>query len=410
MLLNRIWILLFVISMAMACGKAFIFHDLNIFKVIVEGLFETVKGGFEMVNSLTGALCLWMGMMNIGEKAGVVNILSKLVSPLFSRLFPEIPKGHPAAGAIMLNYSANMLGLDNAATPIGLKAMKFLQELNPSKDTASNAQIMFLVLNTSGLTIIPVSIIAYRSSSGSVNPTDVFMPILFATYCSTITGLILVSIKQKLNLFNPVVFAYIGGMSALIFGLLTWCIYHPESITTVSDFVGNFVLFGTIVSFIVLGAIRKVNIYESFVEGAKGGFEIAIGILPFVIAILAAVSVFRSSGAMQALFDGIGYVLTALGVTSLAFIDALPVAFMKPFSGPGARAMMLEVFQSKGVDSFAGKLASTFQGCTDTTFYILAVYFGSVGITRIRYAAKLGLAADFVGIMASIFLAYLFYK
>ena len=396
--------------MAMACGKAFIFHDLNIFKVIVEGLFETVKGGFEMVISLTGALCLWMGMMNIGEKAGIVNILSKLVSPLFSRLFPEIPKGHPAAGAIMLNYSANMLGLDNAATPIGLKAMKFLQELNPSKDTASNAQIMFLVLNTSGLTIIPVSIIAYRSSSGSANPTDVFMPILFATYCSTITGLILVSIKQKLNLFNPVVFAYIGGMSALIFGLLTWCIYHPESITTVSDFVGNFVLFGTIVSFIVLGAIRKVNIYESFVEGAKGGFEIAIGILPFVIAILAAVSVFRSSGAMQALFDGIGYVLTALGVTSLAFIDALPVAFMKPFSGPGARAMMLEVFQSKGVDSFAGKLASTFQGCTDTTFYILAVYFGSVGITRIRYAAKLGLAADFVGIMASIFLAYLFYK
>lgn len=410
MLLNRIWITLFVISMAMACGKAFIFHDLNIFKVIVEGLFETVKGGFEMVISLTGALCLWMGMMNIGEKAGIVNILSKLVSPLFSRLFPEIPKGHPAAGAIMLNYSANMLGLDNAATPIGLKAMKFLQELNPSKDTASNAQIMFLVLNTSGLTIIPVSIIAYRSSSGSANPTDVFMPILFATYCSTITGLILVSIKQKLNLFNPVVFAYIGGMSALIFGLLTWCIYHPESITTVSDFVGNFVLFGTIVSFIVLGAIRKVNIYESFVEGAKGGFEIAIGILPFVIAILAAVSVFRSSGAMQALFDGIGYILTAIGVTSLAFIDALPVAFMKPFSGPGARAMMLEVFQSKGVDSFAGKLASTFQGCTDTTFYILAVYFGSVGITRIRYAAKLGLAADFVGIMASIFLAYLFYK
>jgi spore maturation protein SpmA len=396
--------------MAMACGKAFIFNDLNIFKVIVEGLFETVKGGFEMVISLTGALCLWMGMMNIGEKAGIVNILSKLVSPLFSRLFPEIPKGHPAAGAIMLNYSANMLGLDNAATPIGLKAMKFLQELNPSKDTASNAQIMFLVLNTSGLTIIPVSIIAYRSSSGSANPTDVFMPILFATYCSTITGLILVSIKQKLNLFNPVVFAYIGGMSALIFGLLTWCIYHPESITTVSDFVGNFVLFGTIVSFIVLGAIRKVNIYESFVEGAKGGFEIAIGILPFVIAILAAVSVFRSSGAMQALFDGIGYILTAIGVTSLAFIDALPVAFMKPFSGPGARAMMLEVFQSKGVDSFAGKLASTFQGCTDTTFYILAVYFGSVGITRIRYAAKLGLAADFVGIMASIFLAYLFYK
>ncbi len=396
--------------MAMACGKAFIFHDLNIFKVIVEGLFETVKGGFEMVISLTGALCLWMGMMTIGEKAGIVNILSKLVSPLFSRLFPEIPKGHPAAGAIMLNYSANMLGLDNAATPIGLKAMKFLQELNPSKDTASNAQIMFLVLNTSGLTIIPVSIIAYRSSSGSVNPTDVFMPILFATYCSTITGLILVSIKQKLNLFNPVVFAYIGGMSALIFGLLTWCIYHPQSITTVSDFVGNFVLFGTIVSFIVLGAIRKVNIYESFVEGAKGGFEIAIGILPFVIAILAAVSVFRSSGAMQALFDGIGYVLTAMGVTSLAFIDALPVAFMKPFSGPGARAMMLEVFQSKGVDSFAGKLASTFQGCTDTTFYILAVYFGSVGITRIRYAAQLGLAADFVGIMASIFLAYLFYK
>jgi len=410
MLLNRIWVALIAIAMIMACGKAFIFHDFDIFKLMVENLFESVKNGFEMVIYLTGALCLWMGIMNIGEEAGIVSSLSRLVSPLFSRLFPEIPKGHPASGAIMLNYSANMLGLDNAATPIGLKAIKLLQDINPSKDTASNAQIMFLVLNTSGLTIIPVSIIGYRAmADGATDPTIVFLPILFATFCATLTGLILVSIKQKINLFDPVIFAFVGGISVVIFGLLAWCLYSPESIDFISSFVGNFILLITITSFVIYGFAKKINVYESFIKGAKNGFDVALSILPYVIAILAAVSLFRSSGAMQMLFSGIEYILVFAGVTSLEFIESLPVAFMKPFSGPAARALMLEIFQTNGVESFVGRLASTFQGCSDTTFYILAVYFGSVKIKKIRYAASVGLIADFVGIIASILLAYIFY-
>jgi spore maturation protein SpmB len=303
-----------------------------------------------------------------------------------------------------------MLGLDNAATPIGLKAIKLLQDLNPSKDTASNAQIMFLVLNTSGLTIIPVSIIGYRAmADGATDPTIVFLPILFATFFATLTGLILVAIKQKINLFDRVIFAYIGGLSFLIFGLLAWCIYSPDSVNFISSFVGNFILLITITGFVIYGFVKKINVYESFVEGAKSGFDIALSILPYVIAILAAVSLFRTSGAMQSLFSGIEYVLVFVGVNSLEFIDSLPVAFMKPFSGPAARALMLEIFQTNGVESFVGRLASTFQGCSDTTFYILAVYFGSVKIKKIRYAASVGLIADFVGIVSSIFLAYIFY-
>jgi spore maturation protein SpmA len=400
---------MFVIAMVMGVGKFVFLHDTEIFKVIVQALFDSVKNGFELILGLVGALCLWMGIMNIGEKSGVVNLLSKLVNPLFCKLFPEIPKDHPAQGAIMMNYSANMLGLDNAATPIGLKAMNYLQELNPNKETASNAQIMFLVLNTSGLTLIPVSILAYRSGAMSKDPTVVFMPILIATFFSTMAGLIFLSIKQKINLLQPVVLAYLGGMALFIFGLLTWCIYHPSHIQLISDVGGNFILLSVIVLFIILGVRKKINVYDTFIEGAKGGFEVALTVLPYVIGILAAVSVFRASGAMQVLFDGIAVGLTALGVKTLSFIEALPVAFMKPFSGPGARAMMLETFKIHGVDSFLGKLASTFQGCTDTTFYILAVYFGSVGIKKMRYAPVAGLVADFSGFIASIFLAYLFY-
>jgi spore maturation protein SpmA/spore maturation protein SpmB len=409
MLLNRLWIAMFVIAMIMGVGKFVFLQDTEIFKVIVQALFDSVKNGFELILGLVGALCLWMGIMNIGEKSGVVNLLSKLVNPLFCKLFPEIPKDHPAQGAIMMNYSANMLGLDNAATPIGLKAMNYLQELNPNKETASNAQIMFLVLNTSGLTIIPVSILAYRSGAMSKDPTVVFMPILIATFFSTMAGLIFLSIKQKINLLQPVVLAYLGGMAFFIFGLLAWCIYHPGHIQLISDVGGNFILLSVIVLFIVLGVRKKINVYDAFIEGAKGGFEVALTVLPYVIGILAAVSVFRASGAMQVLFDGIAVGLTALGVKTLSFIEALPVAFMKPFSGPGARAMMLETFKIHGVDSFLGKLASTFQGCTDTTFYILAVYFGSVGIKKMRYAPVAGLVADFSGFIASIFLAYMFY-
>jgi spore maturation protein SpmA len=400
---------MFVIAMAMGMGKFLFLHDTQIFKVIVQALFDSVKNGFELILGLVGALCLWMGIMNIGEKSGVVTLLSRLVNPLFRRLFPEIPENHPATGAIMMNYSANMLGLDNAATPIGLKAMKYLQDLNPEKETASNAQIMFLVLNTSGLTIIPVSILAYRSGAMSKDPTVVFMPILIATFFSTMSGLIFLSIKQKINLLQPVVLAYLGGLSLFIFSLLAWCIYHPEHIQLISDVGGNFVLLFVIVLFIVLGVRSKINVYDTFIEGAKGGFEVALQVLPYVIGILAAVSVFRASGAMQVLFDGLAMGLTALGVKTLSFIEALPVAFMKPFSGPGARAMMLETFKIHGVDSFLGKLASTFQGCTDTTFYILAVYFGSVGIKKMRYAPVAGLVADFAGFIASILLAYMFY-
>jgi spore maturation protein SpmA len=401
---------MFVIAMVMACGKFFFFQDTQIFKVIVQALFDSVKNGFELILGLVGALCLWMGIMNIGEKSGVVTLLSRLVNPLFRRLFPEIPKDHPATGAIMMNYSANMLGLDNAATPIGLKAMKYLQDINPNKETASNAQIMFLVLNTSGLTIIPVSILAYRSGALSKDPTVVFMPILIATFFSTMAGLIFLSFKQKINLLQPVVLAYLGGISAFIFGLLAWCIYHPGHIQLISDVGGNFILLAVIVLFIVLGVRSKINVYDTFIEGAKGGFEVALQVLPYVIGILAAVAVFRASGAMQVLFDGLAMGLTAIGVKTLSFIEALPVAFMKPFSGPGARAMMLEIFKIHGVDSFLGKLASTFQGCTDTTFYILAVYFGSVGIKKMRYAPVAGLVADFAGFIASILLAYMFYQ
>lgn len=382
MLLNRLWIGMFLVSLVVGIFKLFFFGETLIFKEIVDSLFDTAKLGFEIALYLTGALCLWLGIMEVGEKAGAIRILSRLVAPLFNNLFPELPKNHPAFGSMMMNFSANMLGLDNAATPLGLKAMKELQEVNPKKDTASNAQIMFLVLNTSGLTIIPVSILAYRSQFGSANVAEVFLPILFATYFASLVGLIAVSIKQKINLFKPVVLAYLGTITAAILGLLWLLISFPNLVDPVSNIGGNLLLFGIIILFIVLAIKSKINVYETFVEGAKEGFSVAIGIIPYLVAILVAVGVFKASGAMELLFDGLRALLIFLGVQTTNFIEALPVAFMKPFSGGAARGMMIEVFETHGVDSFLGKLAATFQGSTETTFYVLAVYFGSVGIKK----------------------------
>lgn len=407
--MNRIWIGMFLIAMTVATSKLIFWQDLNIFKEMVDALFESAKTGFELALFLTGALCMWMGFMKVGEDGGAINLLSRAVSPLFSKLFPEVPKDHPAVGSIMMNFSANMLGLDNAATPLGLKAMNSLHELNPVKDTASNAQIMFLVLNTSGLTVIPVSILAYRAAAGSSNPTEVFLPILFATFFSTLAGLIFVSIKQRINLFNKVVLVYLGSITLFIISLLFLLIKYPEFTTPVANVGGNLILFSIIILFIVLAIKKKVNAYESFIEGAKGGFQVAISIIPYLIVILSAVAVFRGSGSFDVLMDGIKEAALFLGATSVAFVDALPVAFMKPLSGGGARGLMLEIFDTHHVDSFAGKLAATFQGSTETTFYVLAVYFGSVGVKKSRYAVVAGLFADVVGIIASIILAYIFF-
>ncbi len=410
MILNRVWIALFITGTLTALGKLFFFGDLLIFKQMVDGLFETAETGFTIALYLTGALCLWMGVMKIGEDGGAINLLAKAVSPLFRKLFPEVPADHPANGAMIMNFSANMLGLDNAATPLGLKAMKELQELNPDKEKASNAQIMFLVLNTSGLTIIPVSILAYRTAAGSGNPTEVFLPILFATFFSSLAGLIYVAVRQRISLFNKTVIAYLGTLTVLICALLWYIVSHPENTETIANIGGNLLIFLIIILFIILGIRKKVNVYESFVEGAKGGFDVAIKIVPYLVAILIAISVFRTSGAFDVLLDGIRALLIGIGMTFTEFVDALPVAFMKPLSGGGARGLMLETFSRYGVDSFAGKLAATFQGSTETTFYVLSVYFGSVNIRNSRYAVAGGLIADFAGIIAAIVLAYLFYS
>ncbi|HLW39932.1 MAG TPA: nucleoside recognition domain-containing protein [Brumimicrobium sp.] len=409
MLLNRLWIGLFFTALLVGVGKLLFLGDTFVIKEMVDALFENAESAFKIALFLTGALCLWMGFMEIGEKGGAVLHLSKLVAPLFQKIFPEVPKDHPAVGAIMMNFSANMLGLDNAATPLGLKAMGELQKLNPKKDTASNAQIMFLVLNTSGLTIIPVSVLAYRSTAGSVSPSEVFLPILFATFFSSLAGLIAVAIKQKINLFNKVVIAYIGSMTALILGLLYWLHKNPDKVEVVSNVGGNLLLFSIIIIFLILGIRKKVNVYEVFIDGAKGGFDVAIKIVPYLVAILVAVGVFRASGAMEMFFDGVVYGMHLIGIMHTEFVEALPAAFMKPFSGAAARGLMLETFSTHGVDSFVAKMTATFQGSTDTTFYILAVYFGSVGIKKTRYAAGAGLFADFVGVVAAIFISYMFY-
>ncbi len=409
MLLNRIWIGMFLIALVTGLSKLIFWHDMTIFEKMVSSLFDAAKSGFEISLYFTGALCLWLGFMKIGEEGGAIRIMTRLVAPLFTKLFPEVPKDHPAIGSMMMNISANMLGLDNAATPMGLKAMKELQTLNPTPETATNAQIMFLVLNASGLTIIPISILSLRAAKGSASPSDIFLPILIATFFATLAGLIYVGVRQKINLLNKVVVAYVGSLTALIVGLLVLLYKYPTLIQPISSVGSNLFLFLLIVFFILLAIRSKVNVYDLFIEGAKGGFEVAIGIVPYLVAMLAAIAVFRSCGALDALIQGLKYSLVAIGVTATQFVDALPVALMKPFSGSGSRALMVESWETFGVDSFVGKLAATFQGSTETTFYVLAVYFGSVKVKNTRYAAMGGIICDIVGFTTAVLVAYLFY-
>ena len=409
MVLNYIWIFFFLIAFVVGIIKLIFFGDINVFPNMMSSTFDMAKTGFELSLGLTGVMTLWLGFMKIGEDGGVIKIISKLVNPFFKRLFPELPQNHPVSGSIIMNLSANMLGLDNAATPLGLKAMSQLQELNTNKKTASNSMIMFLVLNTSGLTLIPISVMVYRAQLGAADPSDIFIPILLSTFFSTLAGIIAVAIYQKINLFNKTIFAFLCGFSLLIAGIIYYFSTLVQSeITTVSSVASNLILFTIIASFIGLAFYNKINVYDSFISGAKEGFGIAIKIIPYLIAILVAIGVFRASGAMDYLIDGLKHLFSFLG-SDTRFVDALPTAFMKPLSGAGARGMMVDTMTQFGADSFAGRLASTFQGATDTTFYIIAVYFGSVSIKNTRYAITAGLIADFAGILASIFIAYMFF-
>ena len=409
MALNYIWIAFFLIGFLVALGQLIFSGNTQIFNDIMNSTFASAKTGFEISLGLTGALTLWMGLMKVGEKGGVVAMLGKLFGPFFQRLFPELPKGHPAYGSMILNISANMLGLDNAATPMGLKAMKEMQDANPVKDTASNAQIMFLVLNASGLTIIPVSIMVYRTQLGAANPADIFIPILIATYVATLVALISVAIVQRINLFDKVIVAYLGGLTAIIAGIIIYFNSLPkEQIASISTFSANFILFSIIILFIVLAFIKRVNVYDAFIEGAKEGFGVAIKIIPFLVAILVAIGIFRASGAMDFIVAGFEKFFAWLGFDT-RFTGALPVAFMKPLSGSGARGLMIDAMTTHGADSFIGRLSCTLQGATDTTFYIIAVYFGSVGIKNTRHAVGCSLLADLAGAIAAILIAYMFF-
>lgn len=408
MVLNYIWIGFFLIALLVAIIKTTM-GDTEVFTTIVNSTFDMAEVGFEISIGLTGVLCLWLGIMKIGENGGAVNLLARLVGPFFSKLFPDVPENHPARGAMLMNFSANMLGLDNAATPMGLKAMKDLQEINTEKDKASNAMIMFLVLNTSGLTLIPVTVMTYRSQYGAENPADIFIPILIATFFASLIGLITVAIYQKINLLDKVILAYLGSITAVIIGMIWYFSTLSETeVATQSALLSNIILFGIICGFIIMGLFKKVNIYESFIEGAKDGFGIAIKIIPYLIAILVSIGVFRASGAMDYLLDGFEWFFS-LFFSDVRFVEGLPTALMKPLSGSGARGMMIDTFNTHGVDSFIGHLTATLQGATDTTFYIIAVYFGSVGIRKTRYAVKAGLLADLAGIVAGIIIATVFF-
>jgi len=410
MVLNYIWIAFFVIAFVVGLVRLIFLGDVQIFPDMMNGTFEMAKAGFEISLYLTGAMTLWMGLMRVGEKGGIIRLMSRAVGPLFRRLFPEIPRDHPATGSIMMNLAANMLGLDNAATPLGLKAMTELQEINKEKDTASNAMIMFLVLNASGLTIIPVSIMVFRAQAGAANPSDIFIPILLATFCSTLAGIIAVSLFQRINLLNRVVLAYLGTFTLVVSGIIWYfSTISQEQINTISSVAGNFILFIIIISFIVLAFFKKINVYESFIDGAKDGFMVAVKIIPYLVAILVAVGLFRTCGAMDYLVGGIKSLVAFMGIDT-KFVDALPTAFMKPLSGSGARGMMVETMKQFGADSFAGRLSCIFQGAADTTFYIVAVYFGSVSIKKTRYAITCGLIADLAGVIAAIFVAYIFFS
>lgn len=409
MVLNYIWIAFFIIAFVIALVKLIFMGDFEVFPEMMGSTFESSKTAFEISLGLTGVLSLWLGIMKVGEKGGMVNALARLLSPVFCKLFPDIPKGHPVTGSIFMNIAANMLGLDNAATPLGLKAMEQLQQLNTKKDTATNPMIMFLVLNTSGLTLIPVSIMVYRAQLGAAQPTDIFIPILLATFFSTMAGIIITSLYQRINLFNKVMLLTVGGMSLAVAGII-WGFgqLDKDQMNIVSNTVANILLMTIIVGFIMAGVRKKINVYDAFIEGAKEGFQTAVRIIPYLVAILVGIGVFRASGAMDMIIDGIKWTVGVLGGNT-DFVGALPTALMKPLSGSGARGMMVDAMTTYGADSFVGRLSCVFQGSTDTTFYILAVYFGSVGIRYTRHAVACGLLADLAGVIAAIAICYMFF-
>ena len=409
MVLNYIWVAFFLLAFVIATVKLVFWGDLEVFPAMMDSTFSSSKTAFEISLGLTGVLSLWLGIMKVGEKGGVVNFLARLLSPVFTKLFPDIPKGHPVTGSIFMNLAANMLGLDNAATPLGLKAMEQMQELNPKKDTAWNPMIMFLVLNTSGLTLIPVSIMVYRVQMGAAQPTDIFMPILLATFFSTLAGIVVTSLFQRINLLNRTLLLTLGGACVLVAGII-WGFSQMDSDTMnkVSTTVANILLMLIIVSFIAAGVRKKANVYDAFIEGAKDGFQTAVRIIPYLVAILVGIGVFRASGAMDMLIGGMRWCVELTGINA-QWVDAMPTALMKPLSGSGARGMMVDAMTTYGADSFVGRLSCVFQGSTDTTFYILAVYFGSVGISKTRHAVACGLLADLAGIIAAIAICYLFF-
>lgn len=409
MVLNYIWIAFFLIAFVIAIIKNIFFHDTEIFAKLVNGMFEAAKTGFETSIGLTAVMALFLGILNIGEKAGAIQFLARIIGPFLNKLFPEVPKNHPAHGQMIMNFSANLLGLDNAATPFGLKAMQSLQELNPNKEVASNAQIMFLVLHTSGLTLLPISIMAMRFKYGAADPTDVFLPLLIGTYITTLASLILVSIKQRINLFDKTIISWLGGITGLLC-LLLWYLtkLNKTELETFSAVYSNLLLLIIVISIIAGGLWKRINVYDSFIEGAKNGFETAIKIIPYLVGILVAIRVFRDSGALNVITESLKYVVSFIGIDT-KFIDSIPVALMRPLSGNGGRGLMIDTWTQFGVDSFQGRLASIFQGTTDSTFYIVAVYFGSVQIRNSRYAVPYGLIADFIGVLAAIALGYFFF-
>ncbi len=409
MTLNYIWIAFFLVALVVGLFKLVFLGDVTVFTSMVTATFDSAKTGFEISIGLTGVLTLWLGLMKVGERGGAIGAMAVVVRPFFRRLFPEVPANHPAIGSLIMNFAANMLGLDNAATPLGLKAMQELQSLNPEPETATNAQIMFLVLNTSGLTVIPISIMVYRAQLGAANPADVFLPILITTYIASLVALIMVGIIQRINLLDPILLAYLLGVTGLVAATVWYFTGLPqERVQALSNLIANVILYGVISAFLLMALVRRVNAYEAFIEGAKEGFQVAVRIIPYLVAILVAIGVFRASGTLDLMVDGLGRVFSVLGLRT-ELIPALPTALMKPLSGSGARGMMVDAMTTYGADSFVGRLASTFQGATDTTFYILALYFGSVGVRKTRYAVACGLIADLVGVIAAIFVAYLFW-
>ncbi len=409
MVLNYIWVGFFLVAFLTGVLKLLFWGDATVFPAMVDSLFQMAELGATISLGYIGLMTLWLGIMNVGEAGGIVNLMARAVAPFFSRIFPGLPREHGAHGAMMMNFAANMLGLDNAATPLGLKAMNHLQELNPDEDQASDAQIMFLVLNTSGLTVIPISVITLRAVNGAADPTDIFIPILIATYCATLAGLLAVGLKQRINLLHPIVLAYLGGATALVAGMTAYfASLSPDQVETQSSVAANVIILTLIVVFILAALRARVQVYETFIEGAKEGFGVAIKIIPYLVGMLVAVGVFRSSGAMNAVIDAGAWLVATVGLNT-DFVDALPTAFMKPLSGSGARGMAVEAMQTYGVDSFVGRLACVFQGSTETTFYTLAVYFGAVGVRRTRYTVTCGLLADATSMVAAIFVAYLFF-